>query len=278
MGCICTKENSREAWFISPFRNENQASLKVDKSKNVWFDHGSGKGGTLIDFVKMIRNYNVKEALAFLRNLNQSKVLFSFHQQNNFEIAQTTKCRIIKVGSLQNPALIQYLSYRKISIVEAKKYCEEIHFSFNVAKTYFGIGFRNNSNGFELRNKYFKGCLLNKNITWINNDCKAVCVFESFFDFLSYRTLKWYSLREDYIILNSTAIVNKCLPFLQNFLEVKTYLDRDISGKNATGIIERSCKTYFKDCSNLYENYKDLNDYLTQTNKLSSSGKCMPKK
>lgn len=38
-------------WYISPLRNEKEASFKIDRSKNIWYDHGAGKGGSVIDFV-----------------------------------------------------------------------------------------------------------------------------------------------------------------------------------------------------------------------------------
>ena len=54
---------------------------------------------------------------------------------------------------------------RKLDMNEVFKYCKELHFTDKNHKKWFGIVFRNDSNGFEFRNKYVMRCLINKNIT-----------------------------------------------------------------------------------------------------------------
>lgn len=34
---------------MSPLRRENTPSFKVNAAKNLWYDHGAGRGGTIID-------------------------------------------------------------------------------------------------------------------------------------------------------------------------------------------------------------------------------------
>ena len=61
----------------SPFREEKEPSFKVNRSKNVWYDHGLGKGGKLVDFaMRIFITCNVSEAL--------QKISF-FHEQKNFK-------------------------------------------------------------------------------------------------------------------------------------------------------------------------------------------------
>lgn len=50
-------------WYLSPFRNEKHASFKINKNKNIWYDHGLGKGGTLVDFAMQFYCCNTSEAL-----------------------------------------------------------------------------------------------------------------------------------------------------------------------------------------------------------------------
>jgi DNA primase len=45
-----SKLRGNDYWYHSPLRNEKEPSFKVNRSKNVWYDHGLGKGGTLVDF------------------------------------------------------------------------------------------------------------------------------------------------------------------------------------------------------------------------------------
>jgi len=44
------KIRNKDYWYHSPLRDEKTASFKVNRSLNVWYDHGIGKGGNLIDF------------------------------------------------------------------------------------------------------------------------------------------------------------------------------------------------------------------------------------
>jgi hypothetical protein len=54
-------------------------------------------------------------------------------------------------------------------------------------KKYFAVGFENNSGGYKLRNKYFKGSSSPKDVTQIRfSGAKGIAVFEGFFSFLSY--------------------------------------------------------------------------------------------
>ena len=50
------RENQNSAWYLSPIRNENEASFKVSKVLNRWYDHGIGKGGNIIDLVIEMNN------------------------------------------------------------------------------------------------------------------------------------------------------------------------------------------------------------------------------
>ena len=45
------KITGKNYWYLSPFRDEKEPSFKVERKKNVWYDHGPGKGGKLVDFV-----------------------------------------------------------------------------------------------------------------------------------------------------------------------------------------------------------------------------------
>ena len=86
---------------------------------------------------------------------------------------------------------------------------------------YFAIAFPNGSGGFEVRNRYFKGCIAPKEIAHIRQSGKArnTCyVVEGFMDYLSFLTLRQESCPnypeldgQDYIVLNSVSNVNKVL-------------------------------------------------------------------
>ena len=87
---------------------------------------------------------------------------------------------------------------------------KEIHYKIS-NKKYFGIGFKNDANGYEVRNKYSKICIGRKDITTIKNKSNNLRIFEGFIDYLSFKqmekTLK--KALSDYVILNSVTMIFK---------------------------------------------------------------------
>jgi len=250
-----------DAWCTSPLRNEQVPSLKICTVKNVWFDHGEGKGGTVIDFVKALKNYSTKEALTYL-----SDTSFSFHQpkvlREDISKEETSVgFEIIKKQNLKNIALIDYLKSRSISLQVARIFCFELYYR-NKGKNYFAIAFQNDSGGMELRNKYFKGCMGPKGIRTINNGSKNVNLFEGFIDYLSFLTLMPSKVNENFIITNSTSLIKKVHSKLNDYDMIKTFFDNDESGINATQVIQENCKHKFSNESEKFKKFKDFNDYL----------------
>ena len=170
---------------------------------------------------------------------------------------------IKKIQSLQNIALIQYLESRKIRLEFAKEYLKEVYFSQN-GKNYFGLCWKNDSGGLEVRNKYFKGLLQGgeKDITTIKGSKEDLFIFEGFIDFLSFLSLQDFcNKNNNYIILNSLVMVEKLKVVLNEYKQVFLYLDNDRAGREATQeVLKWSDKIHDK--SGFYREYKDLNDYL----------------
>lgn len=251
------RESNSYGMYKAFWRNEKTESVKVDYHLNIFNDYGSSKSGDIINLVQLINNCNVSEALKIL-----SSNTFSFHQQPKTRANRDPNYFIDTIIHLNNYNLLNYLKERKINISIAQKYCSQIHYSFLNKKQYYGIGFKNNKGGFEIRNKYFKGCLGKKEITTICNSSNVVCLFESFTDFLAYKTLDKKNIEEDYIITNSTALVKNCIELIKKYNHIKTCFDNDDSGKKATTLIIENCNSKITDYSNFYKGYKDVNEYL----------------
>lgn len=257
------KERGYYGMYHSPFREDNDASMKVDYNKNLWIDYGASEGGTLIDLVMRIEKCTNGEAMRLLEQKIPGNIVFSFHGNNisNRETGMGSPIQITGMSSISSPVLLDYLVERKINIDIAKLHCKEVHYSVN-SKNYFAIGFNNDSNGYELRNKYFKGCT-NKDITTHSGSDNDIClVFEGFIDYLSFLTLKGLkSPIQDVVILNSIASLSRALNFIQSHPKIYTYLDNDEAGRKTTEQIKSDC-TSVSDQSTRYKDYKDLNDLL----------------
>lgn len=268
LGHFPTKQNEKEAWFINPFSKEIDASFKINKNLNYWYLFSEGIGGNNINFMKRYLNASISEVLNWAENQNFS----SFHQQSgNYKLFNLPKTyKIIGVKEIQHPALIQYLKSRKVE--DQKHLVSEIHYQMN-DKKYFGIGFKNDSDGFEIRNAYSKICLGKKDITTIKNNSKSLLIFEGFFDFLSFKNIEKSLENEtsDYMILNSVSMINKIKNSLKYYEKIDLYFDNDDAGNRAVEIVENE-NNEAEDCRVLYSDFKDLNDWLIHKNPLIERG------
>jgi len=257
LGHFPIKESEKEAWFLSILRSETQASFKVSKELNRWYDHASGFGGNVIDLIVRMNHCSVKEALEFLTN---DISYFSFHQQEIFEKTEP-KIHILQVYEIKHLSLIQYLISRKITLVTARRYCKEVWYEFN-GKKYFAIGLQNVKDGWELRNKYSKNCSSPKSYTYLKNSRKQLIVLEGMFDLLSLIELNTIDISDcDIIILNSTAFVKSIVGFFTKYNKVYLFLDNDATGKKISLLLTQN-HSHITDKSSLYKNYKDLNEFL----------------
>lgn len=259
------KDRGYYGLYHSPFREDHNASMKVDYNKNLWIDYGTNEGGTITDLIMRMNNCTNKEAIELLEKqlLKETDTSFSFHGNKSL-CSEPSKpepaISIQRITPLSNPALFQYLNDRHINTDIAKQYCKEVYYSVN-GKNYFAIGFQNNTGGYDIRSSYFKGCT-SKDITTLNTESNRCLVFEGFMDMLSYLTLKKMNQPDAAIlVLNSISTISKAIDYLKPYKEIYTFLDNDEAGRKTTQVIKSACSSVF-DQSLKYSEYKDLNDLL----------------
>ena len=253
------KENRKTAFYFALDREEKIPSLSVDFVKNKAFDFGTGKSYDVISIVQQMNQCSVSEALKYLE-----KFVFSVQKKFQNEEAKLQKeYKILNVREIQHPALIQYLKSRKV--YEQKELVKEIEYEVN-GKKYFGIGFFNNSEGVEIRNKYSKMCLGKKDVTLVENQSSEICIFEGFFDYLTYKNLEQKeNSNSDYLILNSTAMLFKVEELLRKYQKISLFLDNDDNGELVKSKIQNQYKyKNVEDCSLIYQKFKDLNEWFCE--------------
>jgi len=261
-----TEEKEKEFYIHSPFRMEKTPSFKINPNLNTWYDFGAGEGGTILDLIMQLENKDTKEAVKRLKELVGDT---TSNKSYNFKDNQINKNKEVidyEIKPLSNKALLDYLNSRKIDCRASDDYLQEIYYKVG-DKNYFGLAFENNSGGYEIRNKYFKGAVGTKDITTIAREKKKneVVVFEGFMDFLSYLTIK-INTNKDFIILNSVALVDKSIEVIKQYDDVKLALDNDKAGDTATKkIIEHIPGAI--DVRGYYKNCKDLNEFIINKNK-----------
>lgn len=259
------KEKGNVVMYHSPLREDKNASFKVDLEKNLWIDFGTGEGGTMIDLVMKLKKCSVHEAMNALskydKTTEEQADSFSFHGKES-----QPSITIQRVGELIHPAPLQYLDKRAISIELAREYCKQIHYSAN-DRNYFAIGFKNDSDGWNLRNEYFKGCTSMDISTTRAVDSSTCLVFEGFMDYLSYLSMNNLKKPADNIVvLSSTSNLSKAIDFIKSHDKVFTYLDNDEGGRKATQLINQVSKTHFNKSTD-FANFKDLNEFHIANNR-----------
>ena len=112
LGYTPVKQQGNSLWYKSPFRQETEASFKVNTELNQWSDYGLGRGGNIIalaeelyasDYVPYLLN-KIAEQAPHIR-----PVSFSFRQQ-----ASEPSFQQLEVRELTHPALLRYLQERGI--------------------------------------------------------------------------------------------------------------------------------------------------------------------
>ncbi len=259
LGHLPTKQTEKEAWYLNPFANESQASFKINKSLNKWYLFSEGIGGNNTDFMKKYLNTSVNEILIWAEDQSFSSFQNQTISDRNFE-NQSKNYEILDVNKIRHPALLEYLRERKVG--NQTQFLHEIHYRMN-DKNYFGIGFKNDSGGYEIRNKYSKICLGKKDVSTVKNGSESLRVFEGFFDFLSFKNVEKSLEKEpsDYIILNSVAMISNIKKSLGQYDNIGLYFDNDAAGNRVVEMIKNESKNA-EDCRVLYSDFKDLNEWL----------------
>ena len=267
LGHLPTKQNENEAWFLNPFTNENLASFKLDKRNNIWYLHSEGIGGNNTDFMMKYLKASVKEVLEWAEKQHFS----SFQPQKSIQKQNSLKqnYQITEIKELKNENLKDYLHQRGLS-TKVYPLVKEIHFRIG-EKNLYAIGFENFSGGWELRNSFYKGSLLKKDISILNfnnenqNETgKRIVVFEGFMDALSFVEMKPFFIG-DLLVMNSISLLNRTKEHLKIYSEIHLFLDNDKAGETCKNEILKSFPEA-KNHSEIYALHKDLNEYFVFRN------------
>ena len=269
LGYSPVRRQGNSLWYKSPFRDECEPSFKVNTERNLWYDFGASKGGNII---ALAQELYASDSLPYLLEKiaeqapNVRPVSFSFGGQP----FSKPSFRQLEAVPLSSPALFSYLRQRGINTELAKRECCEVRYQTD-GKPYFAVGFPNRSGGYEIRNKFFKGCIAPKDITHIRQTepGETCCLFEGFMDYLSFLTLRQERHPDrpalggqDHIVLNSVSNLSKALRPLGDYERIHCFLDNDRAGLEALREIQREYGSRVRDASYVYSGYKDLNDYL----------------
>ena len=155
-GILPKYERNGYGMYLSPLREERTPSFKVDYVRNLWYDFGSGEGGTLLTLVMRLERCDSREAIRRLqngekRNVENDSLSLGIGQRpvaGGFSpVVRPTAVpalRILSDASLRQPALVGYLSSRGIVPSVAAAFCREVRYEVN-GRAFFAVDFRNDA-------------------------------------------------------------------------------------------------------------------------------------
>ena len=261
------RRSGNELWYRAPYRNERTPSFRVNVAKRLWYDFGLGKGGDIFTLAgEFVRSEDFMAQARFIAET--ARMPFAAAEKPLYlpEPFEPAFEGVEAVLLLRSP-LTDYLAERGIPYAVAYRHCCRLNYGVR-GKRYFAIGFPNVAGGYEIRSRYFKGCVPPKDVSLIKPEDTAsdVCsVFEGFMDFLSALTLGLET--GDYLVLNSVANVGKAVKHLYGYGRIDCFLDRDEAGQRTLVTLKKHYGERVCDRSALYDSCKDLNEYLQLTAK-----------
>ena len=273
LGCKYTKKRGKEVLFHAPYRSDRTPSFCVNTEKNIFNDFGAGVGGDIFTLAGlMINSTDFMAQARYISEVTNNPIERSEPPMYEHEptMPQFTDVEIRPLG---HPALLAYLRERGIPSDIATANCVEIHYRLH-DKPYFAVGFPNESGGYEIRNRFFKGSIPPKAVSLIRHGSATVNVYEGFMDFLSGLTLG-YGRTEDNLVLNSVANKEKAYRQLDGYEQIKCCLDNDKAGQQCLEALQKRFGEKVKDFSVVFRPCKDVNEYLQMqlTNKQQTKSK-----
>ena len=279
---VSKRGGGAQLMYHSPLRPDRNASFSVSTRKNLWMDFGTSRGGNVIDLAIALKgNCTFSEAAAwleeqasFFRSDIRYRDVSRYDDSHMSRLSGHSDISGMRVEDLTSPRLLDYLESRGISASIGRRYCKEAHYTVR-DREYYGVAFMNILGGMEIRSRFFKGCHGVKAPTVVSVEkarrTTSCCVFEGFMDFLSYKVLEERGDREivqpfpfDCIILNSTSIIQRAIPFIGVYTIAYCYLDNDFAGTQALDTLDLLMPGRIFEMSSRFSSYNDLNDYLMQ--------------
>jgi len=262
------RRSGNELWYLAPYRGERTPSFRVNVAKQLWYDFGLGKGGDIFTLAgEFLQSGDFMAQARFIAEAANMTVA-GWEKPTYLPKPTEPVFEDVEVAPLLRSPLTEYLSERGIPYAIASRHCCRLNYDVR-GKRYFAVGFPNMAGGYEVRSRFFKGCIPPKSVSMIksedtpSNEC---LVFEGFMDFLSAETLQ-VTGNADCLVLNSVANVGKAVELLDGYGRIGCFLDRDEAGQRTLAALTKRYGERVADRSSFYDGCKDLNEYLQQTAK-----------
>lgn len=255
--------------YKAPYRIDGDPSLVVNDKKGMWYDHGEGIGGKIIDLAMKIYNTNdVEFTVNRINQLYDNVPLEKIPSRNDLEQREQRKLHdIVRVKPLGNNfAISAYLESRGVleEAIKSQRVVEVYYDHINDQgnrKRYFGAGWKNDSGGYDVRSKYAKICINQKDMLYMEGKSGRTNVFEGMTNFLSALKEKAVTMSDTNVVLNTLSLSKKAIEKIKvdQPKEINLFLDNGQGGDKFTQLFKESFPTLI-DRRNLYNGFGDYNE------------------
>jgi len=264
------RKSGKELLYLSMLRDsDTKPSFMVNDQLGVWYDHGMGKGGNIIDFGMLFWEHlsfpEVLEKIVMVSNTEHALQNHTVENRNRKRSpVKIPHYEIEEIKDLgHNDSITGYLQSRGVWH-EAQGRLKEVYYHVEDQKKqrkhFFGAGWQNELGSWEIRNLYFKGCLGHKAISFILNDENKLSVFEGYLNYLSWLNENPFAT-DSILVLNSITLLQGAIRKANGFTEISLFFDLDKIGHQAS-IDFKSAIPNAVDCSSAYIGYNDYNDKI----------------
>jgi len=254
---------------------DNPMTFVVNEEKNLWFDHGLGRGGNSIDFAILYwKPVSQQEALFKIQCVLALPGTESLENLSNPEIEERIQripiCTLQGIKELgSTEALTSYLERQKLLSLAAGE-LKEIFYTYDPKRdnmeprAYYGIGWQNECGGWEVRNKYFRTCIGHTGVTFLPRDTENLIVFSDYFSYLVWRAGNGEDSVASILILNYHTLLSAALAIAASYKNIHLYLDRSQAGFRATRILNHTYPSSV-DRSTGYSGYLNLHNQFVSS-------------
>lgn len=266
MGYDPKRYSGGEYFYHSMLREGDRTpSFCVNDKLGLWYDHGIGKGGTLIDLGKALwPGMGFKEVIAKVLTIMGDATWERSHNSSRtvqLEIPLRHPSYIIQedrpLGG--NQQIKAYLESRGIYDINSP--LRELYYSIKpegkTKMSFAAAGWKNVLGGWEVRSNGFKGCLGRKGINIISGSPNKICLFEGMMDFLSWKAQM--NDQSSAVILNSLSLLPSGISLAKDFPIIDVYFDHDPAGEKAAVTVKEQLP-WAVDQSEIYAGYNDFNE------------------
>lgn len=262
------RRTGKELMYLSMLReSDTKPSFAVNDELNVWYDHGAGKGGNIVDFG--VAYWPLDPFIDVLHKIQSTvkQAIVPSAARENARQRMPVKIphyEIEEVKAMGNNAVISfYIKERGIGEAARDKLKEVYYYvedQKKLRKYFFAAGWPNELGGWEVRNKYFKGCLGHKAHTFVSGSSEKLVIFEGYLDYLSWLT-EHPENNSSALVLNTLSLLEAGIRRAKAYPAIDLYFDRDKAGHHASETFIAAIP-YARDRSAIYDGFKDYNERL----------------